>query len=440
MNFGIEDETLEFKKSTGELDEAVKSVCAMLNKHGHGTIYFGVLTSGEAKGQIVNESSLRDVSRKIFESIFPQIIPTVNKKIVDDKEIIEVTFSGNEKPYSCNGIYYIRIADEDKILKPNELRQLFEYNNGKSWDEELTDYTLEDIDETTLKDFYNKAIARGRLKEKNYDPHRLLTKLNLLINNRLTNAGYLLFSKNNPVVLKMAIFATDEKLTFLDINRIEGNIYKLIEEANVYVKRNIRWKADIIGAKRIETPEIPIDALREIICNSFAHARYNTMTEHEISIHPSFVRIYNPGEFPIGYKPEDFAQNNIASIVRNPLILKTLFLSDDVESYSSGFKRVFEKCKQQNVSYEYECYRHGFNFTFKRDALNKTIENNKNDKLSVDEEKVLNILKNNPKLSASTITSLINKSERSVQRILKALKDKGFITRVGSTKGYWMFL
>lgn len=32
MNLGIETETLEFKKSTGELKEAMHSICAILNK------------------------------------------------------------------------------------------------------------------------------------------------------------------------------------------------------------------------------------------------------------------------------------------------------------------------------------------------------------------------------------------------------------------------
>ena len=107
MNFGIEDEILEFKKTTGEINEATQSICAILNKHGHGTLYFGVLPNGEAKGQIVNDSTLRDVSRKIFETIKPQIIPTVRKMVVDGKDIVEVQFSGYDKPHSCKGVYYI---------------------------------------------------------------------------------------------------------------------------------------------------------------------------------------------------------------------------------------------------------------------------------------------------------------------------------------------
>ena len=40
FNLGSETELLEHKKSTGELKEGVISACAMLNKHGEGTVFF----------------------------------------------------------------------------------------------------------------------------------------------------------------------------------------------------------------------------------------------------------------------------------------------------------------------------------------------------------------------------------------------------------------
>lgn len=134
MNFGIEGETLEFKKNTNEINEAMKSICAMLNKHGKGTLYFGIGDDGLVYDQKININTLRDICRKIYENIEPVISPIIEKKIVDNKQIIEVTFCGNDAPYSVEGIYYIRNDDEDKILSPNQLRQLFEFNKNKSWD------------------------------------------------------------------------------------------------------------------------------------------------------------------------------------------------------------------------------------------------------------------------------------------------------------------
>ena len=52
MNLGIETETLEFKKSTGELKEAMNSISAILNKHQQGEIYFGVKPDGTVIGPV----------------------------------------------------------------------------------------------------------------------------------------------------------------------------------------------------------------------------------------------------------------------------------------------------------------------------------------------------------------------------------------------------
>lgn len=438
MNLGHEDETLEFKKTTGELNEAMNSISAMLNKHGHGTIFFGVLPNGEVRGQDISESTLRDVSRKIYESISPQVVPTIEKRIFDGRETIEVTFAGTSRPYSAKGVYYIRTADEDRVLQPNELRQLFEYDKDSSWDKGMTSYTISDIDQQSFMTFYNRAIACGRLKDSVSDPSVVMEKLGLAKECKLTNAAYYLFSSHKPITLKMAVFATDEKMTFLDINRIKGNIIELIDKAAEYVKEHIRWKADIVGMKRVETPEVPIKALREIICNSFAHARYNASTEHEIDVHPSKIVIYNPGEFPIGYKPEDFVSGNLPSIERNPLILDTLYLSDDVESYGSGLKNVYQECSACNVEVSYKTLREGFSFIFLRnDVNNSVLKNDAKRDLTKSEELILEMLSEDPHLSASNLQEKIGKSKRTIQRILQSLKSKGVLERIGGTRGYW---
>ena len=51
MNLGLESETIEFKKSTSELHDGIISLSAMLNKHGEGTVYFGVKNNGDIVGQ-----------------------------------------------------------------------------------------------------------------------------------------------------------------------------------------------------------------------------------------------------------------------------------------------------------------------------------------------------------------------------------------------------
>ena len=63
---------LEFKRSTGELKEVMNSICAILNKHQCGELYFGVKADGTVIGQIITEETLREVSQKINNSIEPR--------------------------------------------------------------------------------------------------------------------------------------------------------------------------------------------------------------------------------------------------------------------------------------------------------------------------------------------------------------------------------
>ncbi len=444
INFGHETEELEFKRSTGEVHDAMKDVVAILNKHEKGILYFGVAPNGDVKGLQVAESTLRDVSRVVFESIKPQIYPQIQKITIDGCDIIEVKFSGKNKPYSAYGKYYIRVADESRELTPAELKEMMlssEYS--ERWEQFETEYTIKDVDEAALKDFYNRATACGRLPDEGFDAEKLLNKLCLLKNGKLNNAGYVLFGNNGPVTLKMAVFASDEKLTFLDINRAEDNIFRLVDTALTYIKKNIRWRAEIGSVTREEIPEIPLKALREIAINSFAHAQYGTTTQHEIDIHPGKVVIYNPGEFPPEFSPEDFATKNLSSIIRNELIAKVLYLCHDIESFGSGFKRVYSLCIQNGVGCSYEKTPIGFSFIFLRNDPNATTNVPKDDKdvpiiLSKTEKAVYELLKVQPNLTREELSIEISKTVKTVQRALDGLKAKGLISRVGTNRsGYW---
>lgn len=44
------------------------------------------------------------------------------------------------------------------------------------------------------------------------------------------------------------------------------------------------WKADIIDLEWVETPEIPIEAIREAVINSYGHRMYNNNQCNEIDV------------------------------------------------------------------------------------------------------------------------------------------------------------
>ena len=453
MNLGIESETLEFKKTTGEVDKAMDNIASMLNKHGHGTLYFGVSPNGEVTGQQISASSLDDVAKKIKAAIKPMIYPEIRQEVLDGKTVIRVDFSGKEKPYSSFGRYFKRVFDRTEEMTPDELKRMMADTDKSSyWENNLTEYGIESLDTDALEEFYKKAVSCGRLEEMaKYDAVELLTGLGLLERGKLTNAGYYLFSNKKPIVLKLAVYVTDERINFSDIDRVEDNIFNLIRKGFAYIKEHINWSVQAgEGTSRIEVPEIPVEAIREIVVNSFAHADYRGISENEIDITPTRVEIYNPGAFPSGLSPEMFARQRIRSMPRNKVILSTLYKSKDVELLGSGFRKVYALCDKFNIRVEAAYENDGFSFSFYRDILqghdteNVTINDTENvsdrtaeTKIST-EMKVYVLLKEDPTQTREKLAKKTGRTVRTIQRALDKLSGDGKIRRIGSSKaGYW---
>ncbi len=435
-----ENEHTEFKKSTSELKESIISLVSMLNKCGYGTVYFGIKNNGEIVGQQIGEQTTQDISREIKNKIKPRITPKIEILDIEEKKIISVSVQGEDLPYSAYDRYYIRSDDEDNIMTSEQLEHFFidqNYDYSK-WENQVTEYTVDDIDEQLLIEYVNKGNDCGRINFLYKDSETTLRKLNLLNGKYLNNAGYYLFSNKKPLLLKLATYPTDERIYFSDLKQFKGNIFECINEAVKYVTNNIRWKAEIVGFERVEIPEIPLEAFREIIINSFVHMKVNSSSANEIYITPSRVHIYNPGSLVPGTDPKMFASGEQGSMIRNPLIATALYYNRTIDAFGTGFERVFKLCK--DIKYQYNNNQFGFTFEFLRDHLD-TI----NDSISYfsefsDAEKQLYkyLLKGN-RYTKQELATAIGKSPITVQRYLKHMMELGLIKREGANKnGRWV--
>ena len=181
-----------------------------------------------------------------------------------------------------------------------------------------------------------------------------------------------------------------------------------------------------------------MEALREIIVNSFAHADYRGLSENEIDITPTHVEIYNPGEFPQDLTPVMFAERRIKSMPRNKVILNTLYKSKDVEMFGSGFKKVYAVCNKSGVKTDFRTGYGGFSFIFFRDNVTDHVTVNGTETKVLSHQIVLELLKENPMRSREEMARVIGKSIRTVQRALDKLSVEGKIKRIGTARtGYW---
>jgi ATP-dependent DNA helicase RecG len=236
----------------------------------------------------------------------------------------------------------------------------------------------------------------------------------------LNNAGKVLFSKNKPIVLKLATFAGTTKETFTKLNHFEGNVYECIDEAITYIHNSINWNITIDrGAQRIEVPEIPSVAIREIVVNAFAHGKYDSNTTFEINVFKDRVTVYSPGIFPIGFIPEDFVDSTESPIMLNPKIVNVLFKTGEIESFGAGYTRTFRACKKIGIEISYENTKSGFRFVFYRPHGRENVY-----EMSMTERLVYEEIKKNNLSTAKMIAETLGKSEKTVYRAISSLKKQ----------------
>lgn len=448
MNLGIETETLEFKKSTGELKEAVQSICAILNKHRQGELYFGVTADGIPIGQIVTEASLREVSQKIKNFIEPKIYPEISKVVIDGRECIHVRFEGDQIPYFAYGIARIRVADEDLIMSPEQITELLlsSGRDGNRWESLVSNKTIDDVDEELLRKYTMHAHDVGRISISYTDKKTVLNQLELTSGEALLNAAKALFSDDIVQDIQMAIFATEERLTFNDIQRYHGPVLRLVDIAEGYIKSNIHWRVEFTGElQRKEIPEIPVDAIREALINSFCHKDYASGQSNEVTIYKNRVEIYNPGTFPEGYEPQDFIEKSERPIRRNPIIARMLYYSKDIESFGTGLKRIAEACDAAGVQYEFKKMKSGFVVCFYRQekkSTEKVRERYGKDtgKLTVSQEKVLDYLEENEYITNKEVQDLLGVKESRALKILRSLVEEELLAKGGKSRNSYYVL
>lgn len=458
-NIGIETEQIEFKKSTGELKEAVMSIAAILNKHGSGELYFGVRNNGDVLGQVINDETLRKVSQAIKNHITPIIFPEISvKAFTDGKQTVYVKFSGDQQPYLAYHVARIRQADEDLVMSQETYSEMLLARGGEkySWENRPSDYTIEDIDMEAFQSYLIKAKAVGRIEFESDDPAVVLEKLDLFAKDHvhLLNAGAALFCLCRTNDVQMAKFATDVKKTFTDIRREDkGSIIGLSKVCEQYIIDSMDWKADIVGLERVETPEIPVEAIREAVINSYGHRLYNNNQCNEIDVFKDRIEIHTTGGFPRGHTPEEFLDGNKKAIRRNKLITGVLYYSKDMETFATGLKRIKDLCDMAGCRVEFKAEKDDFVVVFYRN-LRETwlkewkmgdadVPKHQNDVLGevLDDvlgKQIIRLLSANNKLNQKQIAAKTGKSVASVQRTMKKLTEQGKIIREGGKRfGYW---
>ena len=227
-----------------------------------------------------------------------------------------------------------------------------------------------------------------------------------------------------------------------------GEYIYIYRDLYEYIRKNIRWRVVFDGLlQRKEIPEIPMDAVREAIINSFCHRDYKSSQNNTISIYSNRVEIYNPGTFPDGLTPEDFIDGDEYSVKRNPLLAQIMYYVKDIENFGTGLKRIADACELAGVKVEFKMLKLGFAVVFYRPDGQFNIYTDTDVGVNVGanvginetQQRILDLLIQNPNFTAQQLSGQLGITKRRVESNIKTLKELGLIERVGAAKnGYWV--
>ena len=285
---GGESDTLEFKKTTNERREAVKTLCAMLNHRG-GRVLFGVNASGTVLGQQVSDRTLEELAQEVRE-IEPPVFPVIERVPVEGGcEAVVVTVpEGPSGPYSYKGRAYLRVGNTNQRMSPDKYNQiLLERLHGeRRWENEYAPgWSVPDLDHAELVRTVEEAIRRGRLDDPGTRvPEELLRGLGLIKDGKILRAAAVLFGSATKLeaefpqcLLRIARFKGTDRNEFLDNRQFHGHAFHLLTTAERFLRENLPVAGRVLPGliERVDDPLYPRIALREALANALCHRDYS---------------------------------------------------------------------------------------------------------------------------------------------------------------------
>jgi len=460
-----EHRTLELKKSTGELKEGMKSACAFLNTEG-GLLIFGITpTSLKIVGQTVTDNTQREIAQELAK-----IEPAIDARAEfieipnsDGKQLIIYRFDGwkdGQAPYTYNGCPYYRIESTTKVMPRDMYNERLRRSNPSqfAWDAQIASgVTISDLNEDRIRGAVRLGVAGGRINAsaEGDSVESLLTKFKLLQDGKPTNAAVMLFGNNvddyPQLLLRMARFRGTTKMEFIDNKRATGNFFDLLDAGIAFCFKHLNLSGKIVGLRREEHLDIPMEALREALTNAYCHRRYDDPSASvSLAIFDDRVEITNPGYFTNGLTPENIKESH-ESFPYNRLIAQVLYLSTYLESWGTGVRRMIDLCHEQGLPEpEYQTDGYTVKIVFWKNTSNNGGSGGKIGgsggnlaavQLTDTQKQICDAIRKDPEITVSQMSAVLSIAKRTLERNLSNMQKMGVLKHEGNTSaGHWVIL
>jgi predicted HTH transcriptional regulator len=221
----------------------------------------------------------------------------------------------------------------------------------------LPSATLEDIDTTKVSDFVRAARAkRGFKLQESAAVDEVLVHLNLMKEDRITNAAILLFGKEpqrffiNSEVRCVHFHGTIVEKPIPSYKVFKGDVFELVDQAVDFILSKLDYSVGT-RSQEISIPgkyEIPKEIVTEAIVNAVAHRDYTNNGSIQVMLFSDRLEVINPGALPLGWTIEKLKTLH-TSVPANPLLAEPMYLKGYIERLGTGTADIIRIARENNL-------------------------------------------------------------------------------------------
>lgn len=351
-----ESETVEFKRSTGQLTRVGETLCAMLNAGG-GAVLVGVTDEGEVVGQNVADTTLRAVAAMLAE-LEPDAPVRLDRVDVEGGRqvlVLRADPRAGAGPWVFRGRPWQRVGTTSRHMPPATYQRLILHAAYATHRWELSPaggFQLDDLDSEEILRTVRLGIDAGRLPEDTGDSiPDVLRRLDLLVDGQLRKAALVLFARRPApeypqCALRLARFVGVTKEEFSDERQVRGHAFVLLSEAMAFMLRHIPIAGTFPQGEiaRQDRPIFPVGALREAVVNALIHRDYSAAGGAvSVAIFDDRLEVWSTGCLPEGLTPDALKRDHLSE-PPNPTLADVFYRRGLIEQWGRGTQRIVRLC------------------------------------------------------------------------------------------------
>ena len=473
--------TLEYKSAKGGLPESLWETYSSFANSNGGVIILGMKEkNGRAIPDNLTHDQILTYKKRLWDCVHNKDV--VCMCLLNENDVEELEHQGSwllfinvprarfdQRPiyltHNPFGHTFIRNHEGDYRCTDEEVRLMFadaESIRNPFDSKILKGYKLEDLDLQTIRAYRNRFNAHNEGHPWIKIPDmEFLTKIGAYKvdlekgEEGFTRAGVLMFGKTESITDNSCapyFFPDLQEWHILDrgerwSDRIcpdgywEANLFQFFYRAYAKLVQQLPVPFKLEGVQRVdETPAHK--SLREALVNTLIHTNYLVMGSTLIKIEPTRIIMRNPGRMLVTV--QQYYAGSV-SVCRNPLLQNMFRFIGFGEKAGSGAD-IIAKGWEENHWARPTITEQSIQPEYTELVLDLIKPEKSSGKSSVKSsgktvEKIIELMRDNPKITIPEIATIVHTSERNVEKHTSNLQKKGRIRRVdGDNGGHWEVL